>query len=147
MPSLPPEAIDALYPLTKDINEDVADAAKRAIKLHNPKEISTRIANVEIDKSREIRPDGIIMVLGSALITNLVFLILIRGLDSGEIWARFMIGALPSIVFCIVGYSVWLRSWRKREVEWDLKSALVSLIIIGFFAGVLPGFCAAIISN
>ncbi|HNF94915.1 MAG TPA: hypothetical protein PLQ75_09735, partial [Anaerolineales bacterium] len=33
-PSLPPEAIDAFYPLTIDENQDVADAAQRAISTH-----------------------------------------------------------------------------------------------------------------
>jgi len=34
MQTLPPEAIDALYPLTIDENQDIADAAQRALAIH-----------------------------------------------------------------------------------------------------------------
>jgi len=147
-PSLPPEALEALRLVTNDANPDVADAAKRAIKVHSANKISAQIVNVDTEnKSREVGPEGIITILGSAVITNFIFVILIRGFDSGEIWARFIIGAIPSVVFSMVGYSLWLRSWRTREVEWELKSTFFNLIVVGFFAGLLPSFCAATMSS
>jgi hypothetical protein len=147
-PAIPPEAMEALLSVTSDTNLDVADAAQRALKVHSTNKVSAQAVYVDIEnKKREVGPDGLIIVIGSAVITNFIFVILIRGFDSGEIWARFMIGSIPSVVFSMVGYSVWLRSWRKREVEWELKSVFYNLIIVGFCAGLLPGFCAAAMSS
>jgi hypothetical protein len=38
MPTLPPEAVDALYPLTVDDDQNVADAAQRALAIHTETE-------------------------------------------------------------------------------------------------------------
>jgi hypothetical protein len=152
MPSLPPEAIDALYPLTIAANQDVADAAQRALALHtNASNDVLQSEDVfQVDK-KEVGGEAYLIVLGSALLTEIVLVIMLggaglRSLLYDDTMTRFILMAIPTFVFSMIAYFVWLRSWRKRKVEWGLKNALSGLIITGFLAGLLPGFCSPILA-
>lgn len=149
MPTLPPEAIDALYPLTIDEDQDVSDAAQRALAIH----ASTSSDDISTAKV-EVGPEAYFIVLGSAVLTAIGLVLITRGSGDGfryvfheEFMIRYFLGAVPSFIFGTAGYFVWLRSWRKRNTEWQLKSVVGDLITTGFFAGLLPGICATALSD
>ena len=81
------------------------------------------------------------IVITSAVITPLVFVIPTYGFN----FERILIGVIPAIVFGTIGHFVWWLFCRKSEAELEFHNKL-SLIFIGFVAGVLPSL-VAITSN
>jgi hypothetical protein len=102
------------------------------------------------------------IILGSAIMIPIVFLFvfpLLQRLTGGESLitaldnifltddlGRIILGATGAGIFGILVDLAWLIAHRK-ENEWERKSIVFKLIIIGFLAALLPTFIASIISG
>jgi hypothetical protein len=102
------------------------------------------------------------IILGSAIMTPIVLLFvfpLLKAVAGGDhlltalnnIYlsddlGRIVVAAIGAVIFGTLVDLAWLSAHRK-EHEWERRSILFKLIIIGFLAALLPTFFASIISG
>ena len=137
LPSLPPEATEALRLATNDPNPDVADAAQRAIALHTPK-LPPEEVNGK-DKEQNLKQDmtitkvnqntvlGIGLLVGF-LITAIYFILFIGFNLLGSTFIFILTGAIGSI-FGMIGSVIGYKLTKSINGVW-----------IGAIIGTVVGF-------
>ena len=94
LPSLPPEALEALRLATNDPNPSVADAAQRAIALHSPKKTIDVVQNLDVVESKK---------KSYAEHWGIRYIFAVLGFPAGAIWGFSLLVDAMSLVPLLIG--------------------------------------------